>query len=289
MVVAREAHRFDSEHLDVLTLFGLQLTVSLSNAALYSNVLDARKRLEISQAQLIQSSKLNAIGQLAAGVAHELNTPLGAISLSLDMLETQGVAGKSLKLAQTALEKAQQIVHKLLIYARKETETENFWVSLQETVAGASELVTSRFRQRGVHLHMESALLDEFADIKVLARSVELQQVLVNLLINAADAYPTGVPDDRRKVLVSWGASPRKEGTIEVRDWSAGIPPEIQPHIFEPFYTSKPIGEGTGLGLSISKEILAKFDAELTFESSTQGTVFKPANWHPCCRMESPF
>jgi C4-dicarboxylate-specific signal transduction histidine kinase len=268
LVAAAEPHAYGPEQLHLLSLLALQLGVTLRNAGLYEEVQLAKQQLELSQAQLIQSSKLTAIGQLAAGVAHELNTPLGAVALSVDLMSGQLPAGNSyVKNAHAAIERAQSIVDKLLVYSRRTGDAEKEAVSLVEVVESACDLAQARLRQYRVALNCE---LDQ--DAWVLAKSVELQQVVVNLVLNAVDAYADEVQE--RPLRVVTGRT-KSSGFIEVQDFAGGIPEEIQGQIFDPFFTTKPIGKGTGLGLSISKEICDLYGGELTFVTAEgTGTTF---------------
>jgi len=270
-VVLVADHRKDAyqrEQLQLLTLLALQLSVTLRNAQLYEEVQQAKVRLEQSQAQLIQSSKLTAIGQLAAGVAHELNTPLGAVSLSLDLMGLQHPDGnRHITNAQGAVERARGIVDKLLVYSRRTHLAEPEPVHLADVIVGASELVQSRIRSQRVTLTTQTEV-----NPVVQAKLVELQQVVVNLMINAVDAYEDAAQD--RKLTVACGQDGRGS-FISVRDFAGGIPDEVQSQIFDPFFTTKPIGKGTGLGLSISKEICAQYGCDLSFETKLGiGTTF---------------
>lgn len=270
-VVLVADHRKDAyqrEQLQLLTLLALQLSVTLRNAQLYEEVQQAKARLEQSQAQLIQSSKLTAIGQLAAGVAHELNTPLGAVSLSLDLMGLQHPDGnRHITNAQGAVERARGIVDKLLVYSRRTHLAEPEPVHLADVIVGASELVLSKIRSQRVTLTTQTEV-----NPVVQAKLVELQQVVVNLMINAVDAYDDAAQD--RKLQVACGQDGRGS-YISVKDFAGGIPEEVQSQIFDPFFTTKPIGKGTGLGLSISKEICAQYGCDLSFETKSGiGTTF---------------
>lgn len=268
LVAAQRKEAYQREQLQLLTLLALQLSVTLRNAQLYEEVQQQKVRLEQSQAQLIQSSKLTAIGQLAAGVAHELNTPLGAVSLSLDLMGLQHPEGnRHITNAQGAVERARGIVDKLLIYSRRTHLAEPEPVHLADVIVGAAELVQSKIRSQRVTLTTDTEV-----NPVVQAKLVELQQVVVNLMINAVDAYDDGAQD--RKLTVACGHDNRGS-FILVRDQAGGIPDEVQSQIFDPFFTTKPIGKGTGLGLSISKEICAQYGCDLSFDTKLGiGTTF---------------
>jgi signal transduction histidine kinase len=268
LVAHHQKDAYQREQLHLLTLLALQLSVTLRNAQLYEEVQQAKIRVEQSQAQLIQSSKLTAIGQLAAGVAHELNTPLGAVSLSLDLMSLQHPDGnRHITNAQGAVDRARGIVDKLLVYSRRTHLAEPEPVHLADVIEGASELVHSKIRAQRVTLTTRTEV-----NPMVQAKLVELQQVVVNLMINAVDAYDDGAQD--RMLTVSCGQD-RLGSFITVMDLAGGIPDEVQGQIFDPFFTTKPIGKGTGLGLSISKEICAQYGCDLSFETKLGiGTTF---------------
>lgn len=261
---------FHNGQVYLLELLALQLGITLRNAQLYSETQLARQQLEASQAQLIQSSKLTAIGQLAAGVAHELNTPLGAVSLSLDLIANQVPKAESqVENAQAALERAKNIIDKLLIYSRRSSDFDLELVSLAAVVEGAHDLVKPKLKQERIRYQCTGQ-----GNFLVKAKTVELQQVLVNLLLNAADAYAEGVVD--RPLEVRYGGDSTGHCWIEVEDRAGGVPEDIQDQLFDPFFTTKAIGKGTGLGLAIGKEICQQYQGELTFVSHPgQGTVFR--------------
>lgn len=269
-VIVLAGHDFQAGQLHLLELLALQLGITLRNAALYEETQLARQQIENSQAQLIQSSKLTAIGQLAAGVAHELNTPLGAVALSLDLIATQfPAAQRQVDNAQAALDRAKNIIDKLLIYSRRSSDFELELVSLAAVVEGAHDLVKPKLKQQKIRYLCEGQ-----GDYLVKAKTVELQQVLVNLLINAADAYADGVAE--RPLQVRYGGDAGGSCWIEVEDQAGGVPEEIQDQLFDPFFTTKAIGKGTGLGLSIGQEICQQYQGDLTFVSHPgQGTVFR--------------
>lgn len=265
LLTAGPVGSYGREHLDLLTLLADQAASALENARLYAEVVAAGQLLESSHQQLVQASKLSAIGQLAAGVAHELNTPLGAASLSLEMMEMTGQLDDfQLKNAQEALERAQYIVDKLLTYSRKSPQQQQ-QVDPNEAVAAVRDLLAPQLRQRKVTLDVEGSTKKCFE-----ARAVEIHQVLVNLVLNAADTY-----QGPGRVLLSVVESAGLVG-FEVRDWGGGIPESVQANVFDPFFTTKPVGKGTGLGLSISLEIVEGFGGLLQYDTKVgEGTVFR--------------
>ncbi|MEW6282484.1 MAG: ATP-binding protein, partial [Candidatus Eremiobacterota bacterium] len=270
---AANPHAFVREHQDLLMVLAYQAAVVLQNAQQHRSLAEAYRRLQESEAQLIQSSKLAAVGQLAAGVAHELNNPLGAAVLAVDSA-AESVSKRPeraldrLEQAQSALQRARSIVDKLLFYSREGRQAGQM-VDLDQVVADTLHLMRRQLALDGVKVTVH-----EGAPPSVLASHNEMQQVLTNLLLNARDCLQEKPPDERR-VTVSTGTSDN-HAFLEVEDTGPGIAAEVLPRIFEPFFTTRPVGRGTGLGLSISQKIVA--DHHGTLEVTTrpgQGTRFR--------------
>ena len=257
---ARQPGAFARQHQDLLSLLGYLAGVAWKNADLYAQTTAA-------QAQLIQSSKLAAVGQLAAGVAHELNTPLASIALNLDM----GIRTASSNPASTVarMEKAlgmvnrtKEIVDKLLYYSRPGGAKKV--VDLNELVRDTVELMT-----HPLALEKVTVTWREAPGAQAFINANEIQQVLFNLLLNARDAVKEA-PPERRSVEVEVFVT-----GFRVRDRGQGIRAEDLQRIFDPFFTTKPVGSGTGLGLSVSAEIVAAHEGTLTAESEEgEGSVF---------------
>ncbi len=252
VLCSRQPEAFLPEHGDVLAMLATLGAIAFTNAHLYAD-------LRESQAQVAQASKLAAVGQLAAGVAHELTTPRGAIALSVESaLRRPEGAGKRLEPALRGVEQCRSIISKLLVFCR-EDRSQRRKVELHEVVAEALLLVGAQLRQDGVELKLELG-----PPAQVLVNPNEVQQILTNLLVNARDA-------GRRVELHS-----RVEGRrvlVTVTDDGPGMAPEVLERAFEPFFTTKEVGRGTGLGLSVSRELAHKNGGELRLTSSPgQGT-----------------
>lgn len=272
---------FQRFHQDLAWMLASQAGVALQKAGLHRELLATHRALQESQAHLVQSSKLAAVGQLAAGVAHELNTPLGAILLGVDSalasLETRPErAAARLQTARRAALQARQTVAKLLFYSREAGQGMRA-TDLNQVVTDTLELV-------GHHLEVEKIQVEwcpgQLGPVQ--ANPNELQQVLTNLVLNARDALRQ-TEGDRTLRLASRG-----EGgwsVIEVVDGGPGIPPEIQERLCEPFFTTKPVGQGTGLGLWVSREILNRHQGSLRMDSVPGRTCFTmrlPASSSAC-------
>jgi two-component system NtrC family sensor kinase len=233
---------------------------------------EAQSRLDTAQAQLLQSAKLAAVGELAASVAHEINNPLYAARNSLYLvaqdLQPDAPQHPFLEIAQQELGRIARIITRMRDFyrpARAELAPADVNTILLETIA----LVQSHLR------HGQVAATTDLAENlpPLLAHADQLRQVFLNLLLNACDAMPDG-----GIVRVTTGLQvPAGEGlpriVIQVSDSGVGIPPEHLPHLFEPFYTTKP--QGTGLGLAISLHIVTQHGGTIIPESvAGAGTTF---------------
>jgi two-component system NtrC family sensor kinase len=221
------------------------------------------------QQQLVQSGKLAAIGELAAGVAHEINNPLFAILGLTEFLLQEAApdskAHERLELIQQTGLEIKEIVRALLDFARENSEGRQL-VALDDVVRSTVDLVRRTNAHKGVEI-IESY---QEADLVVSASANQLKQVFLNLLANARQAMPTGGSvriDVRRE-----GAS----AVATVSDEGPGIDPEIGVRIFDPFFTTKRSTGGTGLGLSVSLGIAEAHGGSLTVASHTgSGAAFE--------------
>jgi two-component system NtrC family sensor kinase len=221
------------------------------------------------QQQLVQSGKLAAIGELAAGVAHEINNPLFAILGLTEFLLQEAApdskAHERLELIQQTGLEIKEIVRALLDFARENSEGRQL-VALDDVVRSTVDLVRRTNAHKGVEI-IESY---QEADLVVSASANQLKQVFLNLLANARQAMPTGGSvriDVRRE-----GAS----AVATVSDEGPGIDPEVGVRIFDPFFTTKRSTGGTGLGLSVSLGIAEAHGGSLTVASHTgSGAAFE--------------
>jgi PAS domain S-box-containing protein len=234
---------------------------------------DVTEREELER-RLIQADKLSSIGLLAAGVAHEVNTPLAVISTYAQMLAKQlmGDEQKTRLLDKIARQtfRASEIVNSLLNFSRT-TGTEFEPLDLNRVIRDTVSLLEHQLEKHGIEVVYE--LQTEMPAVR--GNTGKLQQVFLNLLLNARDAMaelPPGAP--RRLVLrtISDGATVR----AEVRDSGPGIPAEHLPRIFDPFFTTKGARKGTGLGLSVTYGIVEEHGGLIEAGSlPSGGAVFR--------------
>lgn len=215
------------------------------------------------QAKLLQTEKMAALGQLVSGIAHELNNPLTAIMGYAQLLLGHGLAApqesEAGKVFQEA-ERARRIVKNLLYFAR-ETKPERSRVDLNEIVERT--LALRGYELRVENIVVECALADGLPE--TLADPYQLQQVVLNLLINAEQALLESRGQGHVWIRTRRASSSRI--AVEVSDDGPGVPPSIASRIFDPFFTTKPPGVGTGLGLSIVYGIVQQHGGEVTLES----------------------
>lgn len=215
------------------------------------------------ETQLVQSEKLAAVGQLVSGVAHELNNPLTSIAGLSEFLLEQKELGKKdrghLQVIQEQAERAGRIVRNLLTFARKGA-TERVPVDLNDVIRRTLSLMAYDLKLKDISVERElSGVLPE-----VLGDRHGLQQVVLNLVSNAAQAVAENPRERTRDVTVStWF-----DGQVHLRvaDNGPGIPDDLLPSVFTPFFTTKEPGKGTGLGLSITYSIVESHGGQITIE-----------------------
>ena len=219
------------------------------------------------EAQLIQSEKLAAVGQLVSGVAHELNNPLTSIAgLSEFLLEQKELGSKDrghLRVIHEQADRAGRIVRNLLTFARKGT-SERVAVDVNDVIERTLVLMSYDFQLKDIAIDKDLAPVPP-----VLGDRHALQQVVINLLTNAAQAVSENPPERPRRILLRSWADDRVR--LRVADSGPGIPDDVLPHLFTPFFTTKEPGQGTGLGLSITYSIVEAHGGRIVVDRPTEG------------------
>jgi signal transduction histidine kinase len=225
--------------------------------------------LQTTQDQLVQSEKLASLGQLAAGVAHELNNPLGTILLYSDIL-LKDVGPESpyradLEVIVNETKRCKGIVAALLEFARQNQVVAQP-VDLNPLIRNVVEMSRVQYESRSIQIQLD---LDPGLPT-IQADQAQLQQVIVNLIENARDAMQSG-----GTVSIRTRNGPIGMVTLEVSDNGMGIAPENLSKLFTPFFTTKPIGIGTGLGLAIIYGIIKLHRGQINVRSELEkGTTF---------------
>ncbi len=227
----------------------------------YAKLKDTEKMLRSTQNELIQAGKLAMLGQMAAGVTHELNQPLAAIRVFADNAVKFITVGKydaaadNLNRIATASSRMGNIISQLKGFARKSHNTV-VPVEIATLIHASVFLLQSEFERHHVLLDMT---LDE--SIQIMGDAIRTEQVLINLLRNALDAVRTNDVAIRQITVILQQED--DEAIIRIRDTGPGIAESIVSHLFEPFFTTKPSGEGLGLGLAISSSIVQAMNGQL--------------------------
>ncbi len=242
------------------------------------------------QEELRRRERLAFLGQLAATVAHEVNNPLDGVQNCARILrrnlDDQPRARQMLDLIDSGLKRIELIVRRLLTLARENVIRPEV-ASIRDVIDAAVETVQDKLTARNVLVEVLHQSSNDHARVD----AALLTQVFVNLLINAVDSMPAG-----GTITITIRDEPGGEGTaaleprtlvVEVADTGSGIPADVLPHIFEPFYTTKPGGKGTGLGLAIAARIVDAHQGTISVCASDEGgTVF--AVRLPTTRAEPP-
>jgi two-component system cell cycle sensor histidine kinase/response regulator CckA len=259
-------------------LVDLSSAGSISFEGAPAAILVGRDRTDqrIAEEQLARAEKLSALGSLAAGVAHEINNPLAYVILNLELLAS-GTKEGALSAVSEALDGAhriKRIAAELRMFSREDGGGSELGpTDLEQAVTSALNLTQNLIRHR--------ARLARTHDPGLLASIGErpLVQALVNLLTNAAEAIPDELeigagPEAEHCIAVESSATGDRVA-IRVSDTGVGIAREQQPHLFDPFYTTKPLGQGTGLGLAITRRIAEHYGGRVEVESTVgRGTTF---------------
>jgi two-component system NtrC family sensor kinase len=257
--------------------FGISAMAFLLSRKMVAYIKKADQGKEMMNEQVIEAGKLASVGELASGIAHEINNPIAIMVEEAgwlsDLLNDEDLANpqnleefrRALQQIKTQGGRCKEITHKLLFFAKK-TDSRVREVQINDIIEEIVNISEERAKENNVKILTQ---LDPELP-KVAASPSEMQQVLQNLINNAIDAIGTG---GGRIEITS-----RLIGeyvTIDVADTGQGIPNELINRIFDPFFTTKPVGKGTGLGLSICYGIIKKMGGDITLNSSVgTGTTF---------------
>lgn len=277
-------HR-DEELLNLVTRIGQQLEqvyirekskdeINQLNQTLEQRVRERTQTILEQQETITANSKMSCLGEMASGIAHEINTPLATIStlssqlnelLDDDPIDKKLLKGHADKIEQTTYRIA-KIIKGLRTFSRDAADDPFVPVVANELIEDVLSLCKERFALHGIGLNISFS--EETISFK--GRPAQLEQVLINLLNNSYDAIS---PLKEKWVKIDFSSS-TDYIEIAVTDSGSGIPIDVQKNIFQPFYTTKSIGKGTGIGLSISKNILQSHKGDLLFNPSCKNTQF---------------
>lgn len=269
-VGSRTERTFSEAEFELLTAIGAQIGVAIENAHLYQTVKAQLEELKRTQAQLIQAAKLSAVGQLVAGLAHELNNPLTAVIGYTQLLQetvTDPAIRQDLDRIHEDAQRSARIVRNLLVFARQK-ESRNQYASINTAIEQTLALRAYQFREDHIEVELELAenLPNTMFDVS------QMQQVFLNIMNNAHDSMLRA--HGQGKLIIR--TSVVKDGDVpyirtEFIDDGLGLSPEVKAHLFEPFFTTKDVGEGVGLGLSISYGIVKEHNGRIWAENRRDG------------------
>jgi len=249
-----------------------------SGGALIVRTVDITRRLE-QDAKLTQASKMATLGEMATGIAHEINQPLNAIQVGADFLAKMIKKGQEISPDQLMkvsrnisdqVARSSNIINHLREFGRK-SDFHVYPVNLNEPIRDVFTMLGQQLKLRNIDVRLD--LAESLPEIQ--GDTNRLEQVFLNLVTNARDAMET-MPADKEKILTI--STRRQEDSVvaEVSDTGEGMSEQTQQKIFEPFFTTKDVGKGTGLGLSISYNLVKDFNGDIEVDSVLgEGTTFR--------------
>jgi PAS domain S-box-containing protein len=263
---------YPPEELAYLLSFADQAAIAIENARLFAELNESYARLQAAQTELVHSEKLRGLGQMAAGIAHDLNNTLAAILGQVELMKLRGVPPdiqEHLSTLETAASDGAHVVRRLQDFSRQRASVPLVSLALRPVVQEALDLTAPRWKdevqRRGHTIHVHVAL-DDLPPI--LGHAPEIREALTNLIFNAVDAMPAG------GVLTVTGTTSPAEVCLHVGDTGVGMPETVRQKVFEPFFTTKGV-TGTGLGLSVVYGIMERHGGRVDVTSvSGQGTTF---------------
>jgi PAS domain S-box-containing protein len=263
-ISTREARDYNSNDENMMVAVGRQLATTIEKVRLYEETCRAYEDLRRTQEQLLQSEKMSAVGQLIAGVAHELNNPLTAILGYAQLLESEGLGDRAADFVRKLFKQAQRthrVVQNLLSFARQRTP--------QKQEVDLRRIVDETLALRDYDLKVNNILLQRETSVEVPAVTADphqLEQVFLNIINNAVDAILEGGKGGRLKVRIQ-----STDGQVRIEFLDSGVGIKDPNRIFDPFYTTKTVGKGTGLGLSICYGIIKEHGGDITAHNRPEG------------------
>lgn len=267
-------HDLISVGYDITGMREVQERLREANLNLEQKVEERTRQLDQERARLVSASKFAALGEMAGGIAHEINNPLAVIAglaEQLQQLEAAGLADPKIREEmlggiRNSVTRISKIIAGLRAISRDASRDPKVSFSAKRLIQDTLGFCGERFRNSNVQLGVRESA----EDLLVEGRQTELGQVLLNLLNNAFDAVQ---PLRDKWVTVSVGA---EEGGVSFRvtDSGTGVSPLVREKMFQPFFTTKPIGSGTGIGLSISKGIVDAHGGSIRYELFEGHTSF---------------
>ena len=263
-IASHDLRHFSSQDVELLTSIGSQIGVAIDNARLFHDLNEAYDDLATAKAHLFQSAKLSAIGEFAAGIAHEIRNPLTTIIGDAQLLMMDMKPGQpeyeSLKAIERSGKRASKVIGNLLSFSRQE-EYELAPMDINGSIDSALSLIAYQIERSNV-----SIIKDLAADLPLVPGSPHhLEDVWINLLINARDAIPAKQRGEIRITSRLDGSG--KAVRVLISDTGVGIPQDNLDKVFEPFFTTKDVNKGTGLGLYITYKTIERHNGRIEIDS----------------------
>lgn len=251
---------------------------SLKNLVIVGLDITERREAELA---IYQSAKLVTLGEMATGIAHEINQPLATILLTLDNLQddiASGVTdaqklGQAVKTAISQAERASAIIQHMRIYGRK-SDGELREIDLTAAVDGALAIASAQMSDDGIELRRNYLS----GSTKVCGDTLLIEQIVLNILLNARDAIRDRREQDRTRadvIDISIGKHGADHFAVSIADSGSGFSDDLKDRLFDPFFTTKPAGQGTGLGLALSYGMARDMGGNIIAETSAEGATFR--------------
>ncbi len=266
------ARPFQADDQRLLRLFAAPAAIAIENARLVAQLSRSAKELQRARDELVRAETLRALGQMAAGVAHDLNNMLAAVLGQAELLRLRvpdPMVQESLHVLETAATDGAHVVRRLQDFARQRTTSPLTPIDLAAVVREAVEITRPRWQDEAQH---RGRVIEVHTDLEelppVLGHAAEVREVLTNLIVNAVDAMPLGG-------RLSFVGSPAADGVLlAVADTGTGMSEAVQRQVFEPFFTTKGV-KGTGLGLAVAYGIMERHQGKIQVQSAPgRGTTF---------------
>ena len=241
---------------------------------------NSSQELKQTTLQLVQSEKMSALGELTAGVAHELNQPLNGIkiisqSILRDMEKNrfeEDKLGEELTEIVHQVNKMAEIIDHMRVFTRKSEGMPEEMIDLNTVIEGPFKLLNQQLKDHNIEVVTELAPTLP----RVMGDPIRLEQVFMNLITNARNAVDSYGEDNKRIEIRTYKVDNRKEVAAEVKDNGGGIPEDLRDKIFQPFFTTTDPGKGTGLGLSVSGKIVEEHRGRIELETEEgKGSTFR--------------
>ena len=225
------------------------------------------KKTELLKRSAERNDRLTILGEITAGIAHELNTPLGNILGFAELIKQQATTPAIQRDTQKIIEGAvfsREVVKKLMFFACEMPQNKEE-IEIKPVIEQALSLLSQSFKKADI----KAKLISEPQEVWAQIDSIQLTQVLFNVLINAIYASP------KKSQITCKLTQDTTRFNISIADQGVGIAPQHKPKVFDPFFTTKPVGEGSGLGLSVVHGIIKSHKGDISFRENTpQGTIF---------------